>query len=244
MATKSDHVFIDCGPVGFNGKGGHGHNDCLSFEAVLDDVPLISDSGSYVYSASYEQRNKFRCTAAHNTPIIDGQEQNRFISKMELFSLQNDAIPKVLSWQTSDNKDIFSGSHSGFQKLNEPVTPVRKIVLERNHHRLIVRDEFKGEGLHSIKIPLHLAAGCKVKQIGPTTWALDSNGKNFNLIAGGTTNWAVDFVLGRVSPSYGVILEGNVIEFVNEGPLETLIIGIYPETNTPENPERWLESYL
>ena len=244
MATKSDHVFIDCGPVGFNGKGGHGHNDCLSFEAVLDDVPLISDSGSYVYSASYEQRNKFRSTAAHNTPIIDGQEQNRFISKMELFSLQNDAIPKVLSWQTSDNEDIFAGSHSGFQKLNEPVTPVRKIVLERNHHRLIVRDEFKGEGLHSIKIPLHLATGCKVKQIGPTTWALDSNGKSFNLIAGGTTNWAVDFVLGRVSPSYGVILEGNVIEFVNVGPLETLIIGIYPETHIPEKPERWLESYL
>ncbi|MGI9302868.1 MAG: heparinase II/III family protein, partial [Gammaproteobacteria bacterium] len=30
-----DHVFIDCGPVGLGGRGGHGHNDCLSFEAIL-----------------------------------------------------------------------------------------------------------------------------------------------------------------------------------------------------------------
>ena len=32
MANDEDHVFIDCGPVGFSGKGGHGHNDCLSFD--------------------------------------------------------------------------------------------------------------------------------------------------------------------------------------------------------------------
>ena len=30
-----DHVFIDCGPIGFGGRGGHGHNDCLSFEAFF-----------------------------------------------------------------------------------------------------------------------------------------------------------------------------------------------------------------
>ena len=64
MAGGGDHVFIDAGPVGMKGRGGHGHNDCLSFEAVLDGVPLIVDSGAYVYTASVEWRNRFRSTAA------------------------------------------------------------------------------------------------------------------------------------------------------------------------------------
>ena len=244
MANDLDHIFIDCGPIGFNGKGGHGHNDCLSFEAVLDGAPLVSDSGCYVYSASQEQRDKFRGTAAHNTPIIDNQEQNRFISKMELFSLQNDATPEVLFWQTKDDEDIFIGSHSGFQKLSEPVSPVRKIILEKNSHRLIVKDEFKGRGEHKIKIPLHLSIGCEVKQIGPTVWSILSDGKRFNLIVGGSTDWAVDIVTGLISPSYGVMLDGHVFEFSNEGPLETLVIGMYPVKFSPEKPENWLQSYL
>src|SRR5947207_2339762 len=45
MRNRRDHVFIDCGPIGTGGLGGHGHNDCLSFEAVLDGVHLVSDCG-------------------------------------------------------------------------------------------------------------------------------------------------------------------------------------------------------
>ena len=33
-----DHVLIDAGPVGMAGRGGHGHNDCLAFDAMLDGV--------------------------------------------------------------------------------------------------------------------------------------------------------------------------------------------------------------
>ena len=80
MRNDRDHVFIDCGPVGLAGRGGHGHNDCLSFEAVLDGVHLVSDCGAYVYTASAEERNRFRSTAYHNTPQVDGEEINRFVA--------------------------------------------------------------------------------------------------------------------------------------------------------------------
>jgi uncharacterized heparinase superfamily protein len=68
LRAGGDHVFVDCGPVGLAGRGGHGHNDCLSFEAVLDGVHLVTDCGAYVYTASPEWRNRFRgnvslCTA-------------------------------------------------------------------------------------------------------------------------------------------------------------------------------------
>ncbi len=38
MRNNVDHVFIDCGPLGLAGRGGHGHNDCLAFEAVLQEL--------------------------------------------------------------------------------------------------------------------------------------------------------------------------------------------------------------
>ena len=244
MATNKDHIFIDCGPVGFGGRGGHGHNDCLSFEAVLDGVPIVSDCGSYVYSGSYQKRNEFRSTAAHNTPFIDNQEQNRLISELELFSIQNDAIPNTHSWQTNDERDIFIGSHSGYLKLIEPVTPVRMISLEKKDHRLIIKDEFKGAGKHKITVPLHLAMECEVKKINDKAWSIFSEGKFFRLLVGGTVDWSVNIVEGLISPSYGVLVKGKIFEFKNDGSLETLLVGIYPENKSPNKPETWLDGYL
>jgi uncharacterized heparinase superfamily protein len=244
MANDKDHIFIDCGPVGFGGRGVHGHNDCLSFEAVLEGVPLVSDCGSYVYSASYIKRNEYRSTSAHNTPIIDNQEQNRFISEAELFSLHNDAIPKVLSWQTNVDIDTFIGSHSGYLKLNEPVTPVRTIILEKKYHRLIIKDEFKGTGEHNIKVPLHLATDCEVRQVNDVACVVSSGGTSFVIQARRTVGWSINIVEGLISPRYGVTVKNIILEFRNKGPLETLLVGIYPEKSPPETPINWLDSYL
>ena len=81
MRNLTDHIFIDCGPLGQGGRGGHGHNDCLAFEAMLNNVLLISDCGAYVYTASYEQRNLFRSTAYHNTPQIDEARNQSFYQR-------------------------------------------------------------------------------------------------------------------------------------------------------------------
>ena len=77
-ATRAITYFIDCGPIGLAGRGGHGHNDALSFEAWLEGAPLVIDRGSFVYTGSFEKRNEFRSTASHNTPSVDGEEINRF----------------------------------------------------------------------------------------------------------------------------------------------------------------------
>ena len=87
LRTARQYLFVDFGPVGFKGLGGHGHNDCLSFEWHVDERPLLTDSGAYVYTPSVEWRNLFRSTAFHNTIRIDGQEINRFFSSQALWSL-------------------------------------------------------------------------------------------------------------------------------------------------------------
>ena len=73
LRSGGDHLFVDSGPVGLAGRGGHGHNDALSFELALDGIALVTDSGSYVYTADAVARNAFRSTAYHSTPQVDGR---------------------------------------------------------------------------------------------------------------------------------------------------------------------------
>jgi hypothetical protein len=81
------HVIVDCGDVGMKGRGGHGHNDILSFELFMNGFNVVTDCGAFLYTASREWRNRFRSTAFHNTVQIDGEELNRFISPDALWQL-------------------------------------------------------------------------------------------------------------------------------------------------------------
>ena len=244
MASQKDHVFIECGPVGFGGRGVHGHNDCLSFEACLNGISLITDSGSFVYSASFDQRNQFRSTASHSTPMIDGEEQNRFVSEAELFALHNDAIPDVREWRSDEHVDLFVGAHSGYQRLESPVTPIRKIILEKNHHRLAICDEFEGAGVHQVTIPFHLSPDCEVAEIETGRWLIKVSDNEFVLTYNIDADWQVNNRKGWISPSYGVKLERPVIEFQRSGALSSLRVGIYPAEQAPDNPQDWLANLI
>lgn len=69
------HCIIDVGDYGKNGRGGHGHNDCLSFELWACGTTLVSDSGTGVYTANRELRDSLRSTRAHNTVMYAETEQ-------------------------------------------------------------------------------------------------------------------------------------------------------------------------
>lgn len=204
MRNAADHVFVDCGPIGLAGRGGHGHNDCLSFEAALDGVQLISDCGAYLYTASYEERNNFRSTAYHNTPQIGTEEINRFIRWDYLWNMHYDALPVLQSWQPGDEFDLLRGAHSGYRRVKPPLTPVRTLVLDHSMHSLVVRDEFEGDGLYQIGIPLHLAPGVLVTPIEDGYLKLLAEGKEYRLIWADADKWTLEIGAGRVSPSYGI----------------------------------------
>ena len=228
MQNERDHVIIDCGPVGLAGRGGHGHNDCLSFEAVLDRVKLITDCGAYVYTASYKDRNLFRSTAYHNTPQIDGQEINRFISPGHLWSLRYDAVPEVRKWEAGPGGDIFCGVHAGYRRLPEPLTPVRTIRLDHRRHVLSVKDEFQGSGRHSIRIPLHFAHGVRARSLEDDLIELQAQDRRFMLKWEDPQRWKLHISEGRVSPSYGRLTTAVRLcwEYEGEpGPAFTMEIG-------------------
>jgi uncharacterized heparinase superfamily protein len=229
MRNARDHVFIDCGPVGQGGRGGHGHNDCLSFEAMIDGCHLISDCGAYLYTASVVERNHYRSTAYHNTPQVDGEELNRFVRPDFLWTLHDDATPLVKTWQPGSRHDVFVGAHTGYDRLQTPVRPLRTIQLEHEEHRLLIRDELEGTGNHLVTVPLHLAPGVEAwsDRMGAVT--LRQGDRRFVLEWSPAQDWTFEIGAGRVSPSYGVTKTSVRLLWRRSGQLPTtLTVSIVP----------------
>jgi hypothetical protein len=240
MREGRDHVFIDCGPVGMAGRGGHGHNDCLSLEAALAGRLILTDCGAYVYSADQEWRNSFRSTAFHNTPVVDGVEQNRFVRPDYLWSLHDDAKPEVRLWRPGDVADWFVGAHAGYCRLSPPLTPVRTVMLDKRHHRLVVVDRFEGSGEHAIRVPYHLAPGVVAAEEAPGRWRLATEAGDYVMVFLDPGQWTAALGDGWVSPRYGIKQRSQVLNFIREGALSTLSVGLMSAADAVADPGRWL----
>ena len=207
LRSNLGYVFVDCGPVGFWDRGGHGHNDALSFEAALDGINVVEESGCFVYTASFQERNFFRSTTAHNTPAVDGEEINRFVDPELLWSLHADALPigaRILPQQATV---VFEGAHSGYRRLPDPLVPTRRISLRRDGTGLSITDSFEGNGRHVIRIPLQLARGWTVQELLQTSAVFKHvSGCSLSIGWDETPAWAVVLRHGRVAPSYGVVI--------------------------------------
>jgi hypothetical protein len=244
MRNDADHIFVDCAPVGLAGRGGHGHNDCLAFEAVLDGVLLVSDCGSYVYTASYDERNRFRSTAFHNTPQVDGKEINRFVDADDLWHLNNDAHPEVRAWKVGGAQSILCATHSGYRRLSHPVAPVRTIILDHCHHALVVQDSFESTGEHKVEIPLHLGPTVLVEEVADGELKLRAE-RDFRLCWGDHRDWTLEIGRGRCSPSYGITVPIARLAWHRTGALKkSLVMILAPYHSRLADPLGWAYDLL
>jgi uncharacterized heparinase superfamily protein len=165
LRSSDAHIFVDAGDLGMMGRGGHGHNDTLSFELWAHGAPLIVDSGTYAYTSDAEARAEFRSTRAHNTVVVDGREIAEFA---DLWSVKEDATnPKVLEWNTDDQRDVLVAEHHGYQRIASGVTHRRGFKLSKQALELVVTDEIIGTGKHEIQSFLHFAPGVKLELSTP-----------------------------------------------------------------------------
>ena len=230
MKNKVDHLFINCGPMG---DGGNGHNDLLSFEAYLDGVSVISDSGAYGFEAPEERSGGFRKTAFHSTPMVNGEEINP-----EPGAGAGKPMPMLYNWTPGERYDLFSGSHTGYHRLSSPVTVKRTIVLDKALHGLIVEDSLTGSGIRNSVVPFHVSAGFSIKGLDGNMALLTHNGSKF-LMAWRAEGWAVRTVKGWMALRYGVKQERPVVEFyANSGPRKLLVV-IIPANGAPDSPIKY-----
>lgn len=155
------YLCFNASDAGLNGRGSHGHNDALSVEVSAGSHAFIVDPGTYVYSADLDQRHQFRSTAYHSTVRVDGEEQNTTDRDLP-FVIGNEAKPRVLEWQTSEDFDKVVAEHYGYRRLPQPITHRRTVTFNKRERSWLIVDEFLGDGEHVYELRFHFAPGLVV----------------------------------------------------------------------------------
>lgn len=119
--TADTHLFLDAGDYGMNGWGGHGHNDCLSFEFWLAGQTIFTDSGTGCYTADVKLRNELRSTKAHNTVMVGRKEQVEWLES-SLWRIKHDDLdPSVHELRSGKQGSAHTfyvlAEHSAYKQL-------------------------------------------------------------------------------------------------------------------------------
>lgn len=153
-------------PNGIFGKGSHTHNDKLSFVLRLHGQEILCDSGTGCYTRDTATRNRFRSSAAHNTLLIDGTEQNRiFPGPRGLFVLGNEAAVSPIRHGRDARGYFLCASHTGYQSLG--VLHTRTIRVADDLSSFVIEDEVEGHGIHDFELNFQLAPG-RAAEVTPT----------------------------------------------------------------------------
>ena len=147
---NNDYCFISCGPNGQSGKGGHAHNDKMSFELMLSGNDAIVDPGTYVYTSYPEIRNKFRSTEYHNTIGVRGYEQNE-IPKKNMFSLPEKVKIKKAFLKETSSSITFQGELQYGGVIHK-----RTITLVKKNGDWQITDEILCPKPMKVKLNFHL----------------------------------------------------------------------------------------
>jgi hypothetical protein len=222
MRAADLFCLVACGRVGTAGIGNHKHNDVLSVELHADGEDILVDAGSYLYTPEPAWRNRFRSTAAHNTVMVDGAEQNRF-GEGGLFWLHPDAVPRVLTWSPGEDVDVFAGEHDGYHRLPDPVTHRREVRLWKRVRRLEIVDTLAGAGPHALVWNFTLAPGVRARALGTDAWELHGAKVRARLAREGASPpqaaMRAELVEAWVSPRYGVKQASTALRVHCAGPL-------------------------
>ncbi len=199
--SESLYLNIRCGPYGQNGRGGHAHNDQLSFELSAFGKRIIVDSGTYCYTSFPETRNMFRSTGMHNTLQPIGMEQSPIVPGTgELFRLKDNAHSKEQF--ISDTE--FQGVHYGFGAAH-----TRRIVITEN--AIQIRDELNRPERKNIL--LHLAPGLEPCLESEEVTLRLKEGLITRISAKTQGNWSI--ADSWYSPSYGAKIKTKKIVFAS-----------------------------
>lgn len=144
-------LVFDCGEIGYLSLAAHGHADCLSVMLSYSGEWMLGDSGTYLYHDGGKWRDYFRSTYAHNSVVIDGQNQSEIKGP---FVWSGKAQPKLLNWDVQPNLVKAEGQHDGYF----PIIHKRSVEFHNNDF-WIITDTIEGEGRHKIEVVYNFTQG-------------------------------------------------------------------------------------
>ena len=153
MKDERYELIVDVGDIGPDYIPGHAHSDTFNFELYVDKEPLIVDTGISTYESNM-QRAYERSTAAHNTVMIDGQEQS------EVWSSFRVARRAKIIDLTEDDRYV-KATHDGYARLGILHTREVKSFSDRLEIKDILDSGI--DNFHEAIAYLHFAPGLELK---------------------------------------------------------------------------------
>ncbi|MDA8769644.1 heparinase II/III family protein [Schleiferiaceae bacterium] len=193
-----------------NVLGTHTHADGLSFELSISKQDFIIDPGSYVYTASAVERNKFRSTGKHNTLTIDGQDQVGLLDT-NLFSVLGFNELRKMEIQEIKDEICISGTRNWNLPSDLNASHTRKIKLI-SETEIELLDEIRCDNEHNFVWHFYLAPEINPEVISNDTLVLRGlNNSVLNVCFSSFNSFLIEIVDIEISPSYGVLIASKSI---------------------------------
>lgn len=159
----------DVGEVGMAGRGGHGHNDLLSFELCIDGQAIVVDPGCSGYTADLVKMKHFRSTFNHSTIGLWGKEMARFSGH---WTICNDALPLDINVAQKQGVVFIRAGHDGYERIAQGTKIYRTFHICPENQEVIIKDEV-GVGAKHAEACWNFPLGeCAVISSGPHSLTL------------------------------------------------------------------------
>jgi len=214
IQNDKDMMIIDCGDVGPSYQPGHAHCDTLSYELALNGQRIIVDSGVHDYENS-ELRRYVRGTRAHNTVMVDNEEQSEIWG---VFRVARRAKPVHASVDKESVHSVrFSGAHDGYKRLKGKPVHERSIHYSYDTMWKVV-DVVTGSGFHLCESFIHIHPDFRAVLNDNNISLLNNTNSAIAMI---TVNNAdqVTIEKGWYCPEFGKKFENDVVVLQTTGDL-------------------------
>lgn len=194
-------LVLDAGEIAPPYMPGHGHCDGLSFELALNGKPLFVNSGTGQYQGPL--RSYFRSTRAHNTVVVDGEEQSMCWGEHRVGK-------RMRAVSGSLGHDWVGGRLTACTGKRH----ARRIGLRED--MVVIRDRIKGHGAGY----LHLAPEYAYRLQGQSVLVMDQKGKHVCSIQMQPEDRIQihrEGELCQYAPEFGRTEQIQVLEFLWEG---------------------------
>ncbi|MEP3570326.1 MAG: heparinase II/III family protein, partial [Flavobacteriaceae bacterium] len=130
-------------------KPDHQHGDMLGVQAVANGHVILPN---YQVRYSLKDFDLFKNSLVKNVALVDDELQGKKWTSNKGGSgfgkFANLPNPKTIAWQSTNNFDLFVGSHDGFNNVG--VSYTRQVIFIKDDF-WVVKDNFKSDASHTYK---------------------------------------------------------------------------------------------